>query len=320
MLTEHTYYDYEQLSATLQRLAQRWPAFTRLSSLGTTDGGREIWLLTLGRRPDAKLPALCVDANMHAGELVGTTLILNFAEAVLGFLENGVMPVGVPDGLQQYLSDGLIHLIPRSSPDGAEAVLKAHGYVRSIPHPEDAREAPHWRLQDLDGDGFIKTMRKETPAGRWSELPGSEASVLVPRRIEDSGPFYECYYEGLIQNPDGRTIPSQFIDAFGLDLNRNYPSGWEGRGKQLGGGDLPLAVPESRILAKFVLSHPNICFWINLHTFGGVVLTPPIHEPADQLGPDEKAVWNLVRELSELHLEYPTHAISAEFAYDPVAR
>src|SRR5260370_40997253 len=66
--------DYAELTAQLAAWQKAHPAFVRISSLGRSAEGRNIPLLTVGRKPDEHRPAIWVDANMHATELCGSSV------------------------------------------------------------------------------------------------------------------------------------------------------------------------------------------------------------------------------------------------------
>src|SRR5437763_16708052 len=125
------------------------------------------------------------------------------------------------------LLDVLFYVLPRMSPDGAESVLREGRYVRS--NVRDRRQhspTPRWVLSDIDGDGLSLVMRKKDPAGDYVESPDMP-NVMLPRRIEDEGPFYKVFPEGLIENWDGRTIPNpHYLSDNDTDVNRNFPYGW----------------------------------------------------------------------------------------------
>ena len=77
-------------------------------------------------------------------------------------------------GLERLL---LYHVMPRISPDGAEAYLGRHQLVRSA--PRDMAVPPtltlRWVYQDLDGDGVLRYMRHAHPAGNYVEHPDKRA-------------------------------------------------------------------------------------------------------------------------------------------------
>src|SRR5262249_41838798 len=80
------------------------------------------------------------------------------------------------------------------------------------------------------------------------EHPG----LMLPRRIEDEGPFYSMYPEGTIQNFDGFTVPGyDYLSDNAVDMNRNFPYEWAPEPKQKGAGISATSEPESRAVVEF---------------------------------------------------------------------
>src|SRR5262245_25904529 len=118
------YLGYDDLTAVLESWARQHPELVRLRSLGTTREGRSIWCATIGRDPDRVRPAMLVDANQHASELCGTNVALALARSLLDVhldADSGASAEihGVPRGCHEALREGLLHVVPRVSPDGA---------------------------------------------------------------------------------------------------------------------------------------------------------------------------------------------------------
>src|SRR6185503_2462298 len=185
--------------------------------------GRDIPLLTIGREPDTHRPAIWVDGNMHASELCGSSVALAIAEDVIS-AHGGANPRGLPKHMANTLRESLFYIVPRMSPDGADAVLKVGRYVRSSP-VDGRRHKGHayWEGGDIDGDGVATFMRRQDEDGELVELEG-HPGVMVPRMPEDAGPYYKLYPEGRIVNFDGRRIPDPyFLSDNQYDFNRNFP-------------------------------------------------------------------------------------------------
>ncbi len=305
------YLRYDALTAQLQDWAQAYPDLARLQSLGQTPEGRELWLLTIGKEPDRIRPAAWVDGNMHAGELCGSSAALAIAEDMLRLhLEPQ------DNALHRALEDVLIYVVPRVSPDGAEAVLRDGRFVRSVPRPPQSM-SPRWLGRDMDGDGLALSMRKEDPSGDYVEAPDAPG-LMLPRELEDPGPFYKLWPEGLIERFDGLNIPSpDWLSDNSPDLNRNFPWLWMPEPEQAGAGPFPLSEPESAAVARFVCDHPNIFVWLNLHTFGGVGIRPLGDKPDSELDPMDLAYFNQVGAWLKEHLGYPMVSGFHEFTYDP---
>lgn len=308
-----SYLDYDALTAQLKAWADAFPDVTRLRSLGTTPEGRELWLLTIGRSPDEVRPAAWIDGNMHASELAGSSVCLTVAEDLLALHARGAS-----NAIERAALEGLVHVMPRVSPDGAEAVLADGRYVRSVPRDDRTQRAhPRWIHEDIDGDGLSLVMRVEDPAGDMVEsakVPG----VMVPRTIADEGPFYRLFPEGRIEHWDGETIPDPtFLADNDPDLNRNFPYHWAPEPDQVGAGRFPMSEIESRVLVEFASANPNLFVWVNLHTFGGVFIRPLGAAPDSKMQPFDRAIFRQVEAWGDELTGYPTVSGFEQFTYEP---
>jgi hypothetical protein len=310
------YLDYDELKQQLRAWEGANPGLVRLSSIGRSAEGREIPLLTIGRNPDEIRPAVWVDGNMHATELCGSSVALAIAEDVIA-IHHGKSD-RLPAHMQEAIRDSLFYVVPRMSPDGAEAVLKTGRYVRSS--PIDARRHKghaYWEAGDVDGDGTIGFMRKADESGELVELmeyPG----VMVPRMPEDPPPYYRLYPEGRIANFDGRRIPDPyFLSDNQYDFNRNFPYSWAPEHEQEGAGDFPGSAPETRAILDFSIAHPEIMAWLNLHTFGGVLIRPLGDKPDDKMDQGDLAIYRQVEQWAKAFTGYPTVSGFHEFLYAP---
>ena len=204
------------------------------------------------------------------------------------------------------------------SPDGAEAVLKTGRYVRSS--PIDARKHKghaYWEAHDFDGDGNIGFMRQVSEDGELVTLEG-HPDVMVPRAPEDPPPYYKLYPEGRIVNFDGRRVPDPyFLSDNQYDFNRNFPYTWAPEHEQEGAGDYPGSAPETRAILDFSVAHPNIFAWLNLHTFGGVLIRPLGDKPDDKMDQGDLAVYRQVEAWATQFTGYPTVSGFHEFLYVP---
>src|SRR4051812_13939226 len=180
----------------ITRIVHEWtkanPGLLRVKSIGKSVEGRELWLLEIGKDPDRTRAAAWVDGNMHAVEVCGSSVALAIAEDLIA-LHRGEDQLDLPAHVKETLKTILVYVLPRMSPDGAETVLTSGRVVRS--NPRDRRPhppAPRWVTGDVDGDGTVLHMRREDPAGEFiedPELPG----VMLPRRLEDPGPYYKLW-------------------------------------------------------------------------------------------------------------------------------
>ena len=312
------YLDHARLTTQLTAWAEAFPELCKLESLGKTPEGRDLWLLVLGKEPSRVRPAVWVDGNMHAGELAGSSVALAIAEDVLRLHTEEAPPHELAPAVARRLRDVLFYVLPRMSPDGAEAMLATGRYLRSVPRDERPdRGTPRWRGGDVDGDGLSLLMRVPDPTGEYVEPP-SFPGLLVPRELEDEGPFYKVYPEGTIEHWDGHTIPTPvFVGDNPIDLNRNFPWSWAPAHEQIGAGPFPLSEPESRAVVEFTSRHPEIFAWLNLHTFGGVFIRPLGHAPDSKMDQEDLEIWKQVGQWAEQLTGYPMVSGHEEFLYEP---
>ncbi|MEZ4307325.1 MAG: M14 family metallopeptidase [Polyangiaceae bacterium] len=314
-----SYLRYDELTAQLRAWSEAFPEVVRLQSLARTPEGRDLWLLTIGRDPDRIRPAAWVDANMHACELAGSSAALSIAEDALSIALGAPPSHDLPAHLCDLLrEDILFYILPRMCPDGAEHMLTVSSYVRSNPRDDrHGKSAPYFRGGDIDGDGRSRTMRIQDPAGQFATLPGAP-DILVPREIDDPGPFYSIYPEGLIENWDGHTIPA--FDMLGdnaVDLNRNFPFHWSPEPRQAGAGAFATSEPESRAVVDFASRHPNIFAWLNLHTYGGCYIRPSGDKKDSKMHPADLWIFQQIERFATPFTGYPVVSGFEEFTYEP---
>src|SRR5438105_2865676 len=311
------YLRYEELSRVLQDWAHAHPEFVRVKRIGKSAEGRDLWILEIGREPGRRRAAAWVDGHMHAVELCGSIVTLAIAEDVIA-LHRGEDRHDLPTHVRERLKGILFYVLPRMSPDGAEAVLRDGRYVRS--NPRDRREhapVPRWVARDIDGDGSVLSMRRQDPSGEFvadPELPG----VMLPRRLEDTGPFYKVWPEGTIENYDGTHVPDpHYLADNDVDLNRNFPYAWRPEHEQVGAGSYGASEPESRAVIDWATAHPNIFSWLNLHTFGGCYIRPLGNAPDNKMNQEDLALYRQIGEWGENIGGYPMVSGFEEFIYEP---
>ena len=198
------YYNYDEITEILQKYAADHPDRARLTSIGKTTEGREMWLLSITDTAcgdyDEK-PAYMAIGHVHAGEVTGSMCAMFLADTLLSNLED--------ETVSALLKNTTFYIMPRPVADGSEYYLTHPDMIRSInvPYPYET-EMPGLVPSDLDGDGVIRNMLVKTPFGSWKKDP-EDSRLLIKRQADDiGGEYYNVYSEGLINDYDGLHISS----------------------------------------------------------------------------------------------------------------
>ena len=287
---------YDELTALLRQWAAARPELVGLESLGRTPEGRELWFLTLTSRAagaaEAK-PAIVVDGSMHATEWAGGVAALHFVRQLLaGF--------GSDPRVTALLESRTVYVLPRLTPDGVEATLTQGRFIRSVPRPfaPGARD-PGAHARDLDGDGRSVFMRLRDPNGPFKEYP-ADRRLLVPRDPDETtGEFWRVLPEGDIEAYDGATIADPPADE-PMDLGSNFPADLRESPRGRTAGPYPTSEPEVAAYVAAIAARPNIVAHVTCHTFGGLVLTPPVNLAEHLPDSDRRIYQTLAGKAAEL--------------------
>ncbi|HEX7420628.1 MAG TPA: M14 family metallopeptidase [Thermoanaerobaculia bacterium] len=264
---------YDDLTKLLQAWVDARPNLVALESIGTTPKGRAIWFLTLTNKktgPPLEKPALIVDGNMHATEWGGGVAALDFVWKLL-------RDYGSDERVTRLLDTRTIYVLPRMTPDGVEATLDEGRFIRSVdrPYPTEILQSGI-HPSDLDGDGRTVFMRYRDPNGPWKQYSG-DARLMVPRAPDETGgDYWRVLPEGLIAGYNGVTIADPAPHE-PLDLGANFPGDLGTAPPSKTAGAYPTSEPEVAAYVGAIARRPNIVAHVTCHTFGGLVLTPPVN-------------------------------------------
>ncbi len=309
------FYRHADLSAILEDFARSHPALFTLESIGKSFEGRDIWVATATNGATgaaADKPAFWTDGNIHAAELTAST-------ACLYYLDTLARGYGNDPQITRLLDTRAVYICPRINPDGAEwALADKPKYIRSStrPYPFDEDPVDGLNVEDVDGDGRILSMRIPDPNGGYKAHP-DDARLMIPRDPVESGArYWRVIPEGTLANFDGVEIRVN-RDKQGLDLNRNFPSGWRQEFEQFGAGPYPTSEPEVRAVVDFIVKHPNICAGVSFHTHSGVILRPFSAEPDDNMPAEDLWLYKLFGKKSTELTGYPNISVFHDFKYHP---
>lgn len=241
------YADYAAFHTRLEKIAES--KLVELESLGRTLGGRDIFLLRVGKRPVDKKPAILVVGSVHPPHLVGSELAVRMAERAVA--------EAADPAAGQWLDRVTLYIIPRPAPDAAEAFFRppyAERTVNERPMDDDGDgQIDEDGADDLNGDGVISQMRVEDPAGKYRLHPGDDRVLIeIDAKKRELG-RYSLYAEG--RDDDSDESPDE-DPAGGVAFNRNFP--FEYPYYERDAGPFPVSEIEARAVIDFALSHNNI--------------------------------------------------------------
>jgi murein tripeptide amidase MpaA len=257
------YHNYDSLTNAVKQLANKNPQITKLTSLGKTLKGRDIWMLqisgTKGLSPLEK-QALLICGNLEGDHVIGS-------EVALGIAEHLVTGYGQDEKVTKALDARTFYIIPRLNPDGAELFFESplNEHAGNLkPRDEDY----DWLIdedgpEDLNGDGMITLMRVKDQEGDWiidekdpRLMKKKEAGTAVDE-------LYKIYPEGI--DNDGDELYNEDGPG-GFNINRNFPHnfGYNPKGLEV----YPASETETRSVIDFITRyvpelktqpHKNIC-------------------------------------------------------------
>ncbi len=288
------YLFYNDIEEHLLYLADKYPDMIKLDILEETDEGRKIYLAEISenvKSPETKEKGgYYVQGAIHANECGGSSAAMHLIDTLLS---------QKPD----VLKDVVFYIIPRVNPDNVELNMLTNVDARSRIERDLRRLENVVINKDMNGDGKILQMRVKNPLGNYKEVaPG----VMIPRTNQDKeGEFYDVFTEGIIENYNG-TLPTYSIRNY--DYNRCFPTGWQPKPES---GEYPLRDKETRAVAEFLVTHPNIFACLDFHNGTNGILFPNLAEP--QPNKEDlsllKYVGNIASEITELPL-IDSHAYS----------
>jgi hypothetical protein len=270
------YYTAEGLAALSKKMADAYPDLVKRKSIGKSTEGRDIWMMAITNYKvgDAdRKPGFYVDGNIHSNEIQGAEICTYTAWYLT---EN----FGDIDYITNMLNDRIFYIVPTINPDARNNYMKEANTGSSpragmIPMDDDRDGLfDEDGLEDLDGDGSVTTMRRKNPNGNMIVDPKDPRMMIEigPDDVVTTQRYEYLGSEGIDNDGDGEVNEDR--PGF-YDPNRDWAWKWQPDYIQRGAYKYPFSAPETRAVADFVLSRPNIAGAQSFHNSGGMILRGP---------------------------------------------
>lgn len=268
------YYTHAGITDICKKLAEAHPDLIKLTSVGKSFKGVDIWALTVSDfktgNPDRK-PAFYIDGNIHSNEIQGAEFSLYTAWYLAEMFEKN-------DFINTLLKEKTFYILPTINPDARDDYMKSLNTAHSprsgmMPFDDDQDgTADEDGFDDIDGDGWVTLMRRKTAKGTHKADP-KDNRLMVRVGPDEFGDYEILGYEGLDNDGDGR-INEDRVGGY-YDPNRDWAWNWQPDYVQFGAMKYPFSVPENRAVSEFVMAHPNIAGAQSYHNSGGMILRGP---------------------------------------------
>jgi len=298
---------FAEVADYLDKVVAEYPNITKLHTIGKSFLGKDLLVLEITNKATGEgleKPGYFIDGNLHAGEVVGGEICLNTIRTLVEGYSTDPL-------ITELLDTRVFYIMPKLNPDGSDHYITKPDGMRSVVRPFDddgdglLDEDPP---EDLDGDGNSTLMRVRDPEGPLRTSPEDPRLMIPVHQGDDPEAWqgeWKVYPEGIDNDNDGRFNED---GVGGIDINRNFPEQWQPSPISYNPGPYPLSEAESRAVADFLLTLPNLTGLINYHMAGHVAVYPPsnlrtdpitgdvIHQPYE----DEQIYRRLGRKAVEL--------------------
>jgi hypothetical protein len=238
--------DYPTLGQVTQRLQaiSGSGSAAKLNSLTKTEGGKDIWVLKIGKGDMDNKPAIAVVGGAEGFHVLSVELALQFAERLV-------------KEHSQILDKTTFYVFPNMSPDAYEqyhASLKyeRRGNASNVDHDRDGRVSEDG-YEDLNKDGLITLMRVESPMGDYITLSSDERVMVKADRSKGEKGTYMVFPESRDNDKDGK-FGEDLREGIAFNRNMTYkfpiftPLA----------GDYAVSEKESRALLDYLFDQWNI--------------------------------------------------------------
>ncbi|WP_339606226.1 M14 family metallopeptidase [uncultured Roseivirga sp.] len=281
-LQAQDYNNANQLAQRLKQLAGSSPD-VKLESITKTDGGKDIWMLTLGKGDVDSKPAIAVIGGVEGAHVLGVEMAVRFAE-------------GIVKDNASVLDHTTFYVFPNMSPDATEQYFAKLKYERSgnAKQTDDDRDGKlnEDPFEDLNGDGIITWMRVEDATGDWITHPADSRVMIKANKTEGEKGKYKIFTEGMDNDKDGSfNEDGEGGVHFRKNLTYEYPY------FVAGSGEHSVSEKENRALLDLLYTKWNL---YGVFTFGpGNNLSSPWK--FNRAGASKRVVTSILSEDADLN-------------------
>jgi hypothetical protein len=311
-LTWDRWLDHDEIGDRMRLMAETWPDFLTLSSMGNSYGGRELWVMTVNNPdtgPESGKAGMYIEADVHGNEVQGSEVCLY---TIWFLMENyGRIPE-----ITRLVDERVFYIVPTINPDGRDFFLDNTGSGARTGHvPVDSDGDGLFDeddADDLNGNGVIEQIRKHAPGEGTHRLNPHDPRIMEAVAPWEKGDWVLLGSEGLDNDGDGRVNEDP---VGGYDGNRNYGSDWQPGYVQNGSMDYPFRLPESRATQEWFKAHPNIAGLQTYHNAAGMILRPPGSAWDGDYNPADIRVYDEIGENGERILPWFNYHITWQGLY-----
>jgi len=205
----HSYPTWKHYDTIMHKIAQTWPAFCLLDTIGFSIKGRAILALKISDNPaaDEQEPAVMLSAAIHGDELAGFVMLMRLAEYLASESSNGGLAASLTSGLEIWIN-------PLANPDGMyrdnDTIIypvrsNSNGYDlnRNFPDPQAASPPPLQKetrdmISFMEKNRFALSVNLHSgaevvnyPWDRWTRLHADDTWFYdISRRYADTVHIY----------------------------------------------------------------------------------------------------------------------------------
>jgi len=240
------YSNFSQITQRVRALKDRYPDKVQFQSLGKTVGGKDIWVITLGKGQTDRHPAIAIVGGVDGRHLLGVEMAMGIAERILA-----------QPNIDSVLTDNTYYIFPNVQPDATEQYFAPLRYERTVnaQNTDNDRDGNFGEdpYEDLNNDRFITKMRVESPKGTYIESPKDPRILVLADAAKGEIGKYLVFSEGIDNDKDGLFNED---GEGGVNFNRNFT--FEYKNFQPESGDYAVSEVESIAVAEFLYDTFNV--------------------------------------------------------------